>query len=248
MASAFKILGLPSYHFASIVVNSRDADMWLEAMDAKYNPSSNRPAFTRRDFDQLLGHVSATTDVPSILFWRELVEAYPEAKVVLVERDEEKWLNSIQVLLEGVLNPVGRYVLRFTDPGRTGRILKCGLAWTSNWLGVSQSESTVAKLMGKDKANARATYRKHYADIRATVPPERLLNYKLGTGWKPLCEFLGKKIPPDDVPFPHLNDAKTLEAGFEVLILGGLKKSLLNIGVIVGVLAVVWQGLKIWTR
>ena len=217
------------------VMNSLDADMWLEVMEAKYHPASNRPGFPRMDFDQLLGHVGATTDIPSILFWRELLAAYPEAKVVLVQRDEEKWLASIRVLLTAGLNPVGRYVLRYTDPNRTGRILNIGFAWFSNWFGVKQSEVTVEKLMGR----ARGVYRRQYADIRATVSRERLLEYELGTEWEPLCAFLGKEVP--EVGCPHVNDARTLQVGLEVLILDGLKRSLVDVGMVVaGFLALWW--------
>ena len=44
--------------------------------------------------------------------------------------------------------------------------------------------------------------------MRNVTPPERLLEYRLGSGWEPLCTFLGKPIP--DVPFPHANDQKGL--------------------------------------
>lgn len=37
--------------------------------------------------------------------------------------------------------------------------------------------------------------------------PDRLLEYKLGSGWEPLCKFLGKPVP--DVPFPHVNESAT---------------------------------------
>jgi hypothetical protein len=35
------------------------------------------------------------------------------------------------------------------------------------------------------------------------VPKERLLEWEIGDGWGPLCEFLGKPVP--EVPFPHAN-------------------------------------------
>jgi hypothetical protein len=41
--------------------------------------------------------------------------------------------------------------------------------------------------------------------VRKTVPKERLLEVELGSGWEPLCKFLGKRIP--DQPFPHVNEA-----------------------------------------
>ena len=36
------------------------------------------------------------------------------------------------------------------------------------------------------------------------VPAEKLLVYRLGDGWEPLCNFLGVPVP--DVPYPHEND------------------------------------------
>lgn len=41
--------------------------------------------------------------------------------------------------------------------------------------------------------------------MRNLVPKERLLEVELGSGWEPLCKFLGKPIPKE--PFPHVNEA-----------------------------------------
>ena len=54
-------------------------------------------------------------------------------------------------------------------------------------------------------ANAEKVYLQHYENIRRLVPPERLLEYKLGSGWDPLCEFLGKEVPREE--FPWLNNS-----------------------------------------
>lgn len=225
MSEAFGILGIPSYHYASIFANCKDSDMWFDAIDAKFNDQSQKKPFGRTEFDQLLGHVGAVTDVPCIVFWRELLEAYPNAKVVLVERDEEKWLNSIQVLATGILNPVGRYILRLTDPRRTGRILNCGMMWMRHWFGV-QGSLTVEAVM----KNASKTYKSHYSAVRAAVPRERLLEYRLGSGWEPLCKFLGKEKP--DVPFPYRNDAATLELAFSTFLKSAFVSSLFNVSIV----------------
>lgn len=50
----------------------------------------------------------------------------------------------------------------------------------------------------------RDTYRSHYAEVRAAAKAGQILEYRLGDGWGPLCEFLGKPVP--DVPFPHKNN------------------------------------------
>ena len=246
MNEAFRILGYQDpYHYASLFANSRDADMWSEALDAKFRPETGKKPLRKREFDQLLGHCSAVCDIPCIMFWRELVEAYPDAKVVLIEREEAKWLKSIRVVFEGVLNPAGRYVLRFADPSRTGRILGCGINWIDAWFRLNGNIS-VERAM----ANAPATYREHYREIRGVVPADRCLEYRLGSGWEPLCKFLGKDIP--SVPFPHLNDAATLEASFGTFLKEAFKASLLNMASVVGAGAVVagvlWKSLPLIIR
>ena len=58
------------------------------------------------------------------------------------------------------------------------------------------------------RRNARRTYREHYELVRRVTPKERLLEYRLGSGWGPLCEFLGKPVP--EVPFPKTNETDVL--------------------------------------
>ena len=41
----------------------------------------------------------ATVDFPGCVFWRELSEFYPEAKVLLSVRDPEKWFESTQATI-----------------------------------------------------------------------------------------------------------------------------------------------------
>ncbi|MEO6571920.1 MAG: sulfotransferase, partial [Ilumatobacteraceae bacterium] len=55
----------------------------------------------------------------------------------------------------------------------------------------------------QDHDVAVAGYERHNADVVDTAPPERLLSYRPGDGWGPLCEVLGLDVP--DVPFPHTN-------------------------------------------
>jgi hypothetical protein len=44
------------------------------------------------EFDELLGHCVAVTDAASSVFAVEMIEAYPDAKVVLnVRRDLDRW-------------------------------------------------------------------------------------------------------------------------------------------------------------
>lgn len=76
------------------------------------------------------------------------------------------------------------------------------MRWVRGWF-ASNSKSEM-------KAQAVPMYEKHYALVRNLTPPERLLEYRLGSGWEPLCEFLGKPVPIN-VPFPSANDQKSLQ-------------------------------------
>lgn len=236
MREAYSILGYENpYHFASICGNVKDADMWSEAMRAKFD-GVGKP-YGRAEFDQLLGESAAITDTPGCIFWEELIDAYPDAKVVLVDRDEEKWLISISGLFEGVLNPFGQYVLRFTDPFWFGRIWTCGRLWIGGYFGSTKFATA--------KKNARDVYRRHYRAVRAAVPKERLLEYKLGSGWEPLCKFLGKEVP--DVPFPHRNEAIILANAMGAAFGKSMKNSAFNLLVVAGAVGgIAWAAKKVY--
>ncbi|TVY80705.1 hypothetical protein LSUE1_G003578 [Lachnellula suecica] len=101
MTAALNILGYNHvYHGTDVYTNVRDCDMWEPALRAKYFRTSK--PFGRAKFDQLLGHCAAVTDGPANCFGPELVDAYPEATAMLVEREFEAWSKSFRAILEGV--------------------------------------------------------------------------------------------------------------------------------------------------
>ena len=64
--------------------------------------------------------------------------------------------------------------------------------------------------MDELRQNAKQIYTEHYEKVRRLVPPETLLEYKLGSGWGPICEFLGKEEPEEE--FPWVNETAALHA------------------------------------
>jgi hypothetical protein len=48
------------------------------------------------------------------------------------------------------------------------------------------------------------------AEVRETLPPERLLVFSPKEGWEPLCAFLGVPVPAE--PFPRVNSRDELTA------------------------------------
>ena len=49
--------------------------------------------------------------------------------------------------------------------------------------------------------NGRKSFQGHYDLVQSLVPSERLLEYHVSDGWEPLCKFLDKPIPSEDIPF-----------------------------------------------
>lgn len=80
---------LKCYHMMSASMeNPPDCLMWHDALLAKYDGVGE---FGRKEWDQLLGDCQAVCDWPACAFAKELIEAYPNAKVILTTRDVDSW-------------------------------------------------------------------------------------------------------------------------------------------------------------
>jgi hypothetical protein len=164
--------------------------MWTSALRAKYYGKGPLP--DKAFFDGLLGHVGAVTDLPCNLFAAELTTFYPDAKVVLVEREIESWFASWYAFCENAYDPLYPW-LAMLDPGFCARILSVGT------LGV-HPHAGFATNLDQVRVRSRDAYRHHYRDVRDMVSKENLLNFQLKDGWEPLCKFLGRPVPVCQTP------------------------------------------------
>jgi hypothetical protein len=55
----------------------------------------------------------------------------------------------------------------------------------------------------RDDAAAMAAYDRHADSVRREVAPDRLVEWRPGDGWEPLCAAL--RVPIPDEPFPQVN-------------------------------------------
>ena len=62
----------------------------------------------------------------------------------------------------------------------------------------------------RERDGAIAAYEAHNARVRAEVPRDRLVEWRPGDGWGPLCAALGMEEPSE--PFPHLNTTSDFRA------------------------------------
>lgn len=188
----------PCYHFGEVFAHPEHKEHWLAA--ARGDSGAWRRA---------LEGYRATVDWPGTAFWRQLVDAYPDAKVILTTRNADKWFESIDKTIFTTMKvgqPAARVVERFGSPENATRM--------GELVRVMGREVMAARSFGgtiDDRDHVIACYERHNEEVRRDVPAERLLDYQVGQGWEPLCRFLGVPVP--DQPFPHLNDRTTMLAG-----------------------------------
>jgi hypothetical protein len=85
-----------------------------------------------------------------------------------------------------------------------------------------------------DRAKAIAQYQQHIEDVKAALPPERLLIYSVDQGWKPLCDFLGVAIP--NGKFPNINDRVEFQKIIRNMIRGAY--AILGVGAVIAAAAI----------
>jgi hypothetical protein len=185
--AALERLGFgPSYHGMEALRRCRDGDHWLAAYEAG----------GEFDWPVIFEGYRATMDWPTIHFWEQLASAYPDAKILLTDRDPERWWESHARMFQ-----LGfAFDEELTDEERQW-------AEESGFARMQAALATVAPATfdGRvfDKEHCLRVFEQHNERVRRTVPAERLLVYRVQEGWEPLCRFVGVDVP--DEPFPCVN-------------------------------------------
>lgn len=138
-----------------------------------------------------------------MFIWKELVGAYPDAKVILTLRDPEAWYASAAETIFARMQdfadaPAGGGVV---DPAHQAHMMMVNTVVVGKAFGGSL-----------DKEHAIDVFNAHNEAVRRTVPPERLLVYDAGEGWEPLCTFL--RVPLPEAPYSKVNTTEDFAARF----------------------------------
>ncbi|KYK59033.1 hypothetical protein DCS_00160 [Drechmeria coniospora] len=203
------------YHMATVLENiDDDPQQWVRAFEAKYE---GKGSFTRQDWDRLMGRSQSCCDLPSALFSCELAEMYPDAKVVILNREADKWYESalasvaMSIRPSGIVNILKRLYVVLLDPQ------------TRNWMRLSRVMTRLAMPFdhAAERDKAIAWFNERYAEFRDRIPAERRIEYSVQDGWAPLCAHLGVPVPTVmdettgemvEAPFPRVNDRATFQA------------------------------------
>jgi hypothetical protein len=173
----------PCYHFFTQFERPQDIDVWQAADEGK-------PV----DWRALLAGFRAAVDWPASLFYKQLMEIFPDAKVLLNVRDPEAWYESILNTVYAV-SQAGLSAPEQSTHGRLSRVVNT-IAWQNLFHGRFE-----------DKPYAISIFEQHNQEVKDYVPAYNLLVWDVKEGWDPLCRFLGVAAP--ETPFPQLNDMQT---------------------------------------
>ncbi len=182
MKAALGQLGFgPCHHMSEVFASAAELDKWRSVIHTELP-----------DWETVFDGYRSCIDWPSTAYWRELIDFYPDARVILTVRPVEAWLESMQkTICELIANRQTQ-----TDPHYRDVL---------DFANVVVNEKTFDGHL-TDSGALKTAYERRIIDVTATVARDRLLQFDVRDGWEPLCAFLDVPVP--DSPFPSGNTAE----------------------------------------
>lgn len=204
---AFEELGYdPCLHMANVLPH---VDRTLTIIEAIEEEDKER---RQKLLHQLFDGYMAICDFPVIPFGADLMDMYPDAKIVLNgRRSAEVWSTSVKESL-------GFFF--------TQRFRFCGALFATDraWYQMNMAATRwVQRKFGDDvEIDSAAMYTRYYEHVRreAAARGKEVLEFQAEDGWEPLCKFLDRPVPA--TPFPRTNEKKTMAIIKAVFIVRGL--------------------------
>jgi hypothetical protein len=180
-----QLLGGPCYHMLEVFGRPDDIPVWHRAVDGEMP-----------DWDAFLADYRAAVDWPPGAFWREISASNPDAPILLSTRSSaDAWWKSAS---DTIFNIADLNTDAMGPAGAAQRDMAIDMLskrFTPNW---------------QDETEAKRAYEAHNAAVRAEVPADKLIDWRPGDGWEPICEKLGLPVPSE--PFPHVNTTDDFRA------------------------------------
>lgn len=175
-----QLIGGRCHHMLEILGDPEQVPGWIDAIDGK-------PV----DWSVLLAKYRALVDWPGASFWPELSAANPDALVLLSVRDPEGWYKSASNTIFLAFDRMPPEAKPWMDAVR--RLMRDRFS--------DRLEDPTAMM---------DAFVRHNDAVRKAIPASRLLEWRPGDGWEPICERLGKPVPAE--PFPLTNTTEEMRA------------------------------------
>jgi hypothetical protein len=193
---ALEMLGLPCYHMRDMMMDTETSvPQWRKAFEGD------------GDWEEIFAGKESAVDWPAAWHYKELMDVYPDAKVLLSVRSAESWVKSME-------NTITQIFFRDTFMHHLARaqynIDPNYAAWIDllTEMNFGDERGTWRGTNGEPDKMAEA-YERWNQEVKDTVPADRLLVWDPKDGWEPLCEFLEVDVP--EQPLPHVNDTENFQ-------------------------------------
>ena len=150
----------------------------------------------RVEWGEVFADYSSAVDWPSASYYAELMEVFPDAKVILSVRDSDSWYKSVKDTIFNVVPNIPHWVQAIFPRSKKIAILIEEIVWQGVFNG-----------RFNDRQYAIDVYEKNTEAVMASVPSDRLLIHSAKEGWEPICKFL--EVPVPETEYPWVNDSKS---------------------------------------
>ncbi|ORY95640.1 hypothetical protein BCR43DRAFT_564483 [Syncephalastrum racemosum] len=203
LKEALNRLGYKTHHMNVMDAPGRHPELFVEQIS---HPEHD-------NWDTIYEGFDAAVDWPTVAFIEPLMKKYPDAKIILTERDADAWIKSMNNTILAPFRHPSSEIRKANEaklkPEELARLYLTDKVVLGGIRTRSANEITDEKV--------KALFLEHNAKIKAIVPKEKLLVMDTKEmNWETLCAFLGISDVPNE-PFPHVNSSAEAQAHFEDL-------------------------------
>lgn len=206
--TALNRMGLLSYHFTAALSTPGHLGKWVDYIKGDISVDDVIQMWSVDGFN-------ATASMPACFLYKQLMEQFPKALVVLTVRgdgDGMAWATSILESVALIRQAVSRIPFTWIPQVQHYKILFDWIFAQGNVVALDDNDANI-----KYNATQLAEmYNMWVAEVQQTVPREKLLVFAAQDGWKPLCDFLSplsnqvasncRDIIESGDPYPSVNE------------------------------------------
>jgi hypothetical protein len=208
LRESLELLGFnKTYHMKQLLVHPENVHYW-----------ETLRATGTTDWEGLYDGYQATVDFPCYPWYKQHMQHYPDAKVILTVRPFENWYESFYSTIWKAQNPPEEAQAAMAekvagDP-RLQQVMRV-MKFAKDAIIEDHFHNRFL-----DKEYMEKVFNDHNEEVKNYVPADKLLVFDVREGWGPLCEFVGAEVP--DEALPHTNKKEDFGAMVQELMQGHL--------------------------